>query len=158
MAHEDRKDFNAMLRKDNGMPKIQIITDQAAIEKYGGSRMFFAPPAAYDAVMKTIPPGKVTTVGRIRSLFAEQNQADFTDPMTAGIFISIVAWASFQRGKDETPYWRTLKADGELNPKYPGGIEAQREKLEAEGHTIVCRGRKNIRYYVKNYEDALFVW
>lgn len=73
MAHEDRKDFNAMLRKDNGMPKIQIITDQAAIEKYGGSRMFFAPPAAYDAVMKTIPPGKVTTVGRIRSLFAEQN-------------------------------------------------------------------------------------
>ena len=28
MAHEDRKDFNAMLRKDNGMPKIQIITDQ----------------------------------------------------------------------------------------------------------------------------------
>lgn len=78
--------------------------------------------------------------------------------MTAGIFISIVAWASFQRGQDETPYWRTLKADGELNPKYPGGIEAQREKLEAEGHTIVCRGRKNIRYYVKNYEDALFVW
>ncbi len=50
--------------------------------------------------------------------------------MTAGIFISIVAWASFQRGQDETPYWRTLKADGELNPKYPGGIEAQREKLK----------------------------
>ena len=56
-----------------------------------------------------------------------------------------------------TPYWRTLKANGELNAKYPGGIEAQKEKLEAEGHTIVQKGRKNIRYYVKDYERALFV-
>lgn len=45
---------------------------------------------------------------------------------------------------------------GELNAKYPGGIEAQKEKLEVEGHTIVQKGRKNIRYYVKDYENALF--
>ena len=49
-----------------------------------------------------------------------------------------------------------MKADGELNSKYPGGVEAQKEKLEAEGHTIIQKGRKNIRYYVKDYEDALF--
>ena len=30
------------------------------------------------------------------------------------------------------------------------------EKLEAEGHTIVERGRKNLRYYVQDYEQALF--
>lgn len=70
--------------------------------------------------------------------------------------MSIVAWASFQRTEDETPYWRTLKANGELNPKYPGGIEAQKEKLESEGHTIIEKGRKNIKYYVKDYENALF--
>lgn len=45
--------------------------------------------------------------------------ADFTEPITAGIFVSIVAWASYQRSEDETPYWRTLKANGELNAKYP---------------------------------------
>ena len=33
MANEDKKDFNAMLMKDNGMPKIQIITDEATIKK-----------------------------------------------------------------------------------------------------------------------------
>ena len=38
----------------------------------------------------------------------------------------------------------------------PNGIEAQKEKLEAEGHTIIQRGRKNIRYYVKDYENSLF--
>lgn len=157
MTKEDKKDFNAMLRNSKGMPKIQIVTDQKSIEKYGGNRMYFAPPSDYDSVMKKIPYGKVITVGRIREYFARKADADFTDPMTAGIFVSIAAWASYQRnGKDETPYWRTLKADGELNPKYPGGAEAQKEKLESEGHVIIQRGRKNIRYYVKDYEDSVF--
>ena len=49
-----------------------------------------------------------------------------------------------------------MKAGGELNPKYPGGVEAQKARLEAEGHTVVRRGRKNIRYYVDGYEKALF--
>lgn len=156
MANEEKKDFNAMLHKDTDMPKIQIITDQAAIEKYGGERMYFAPPVVYDAIMKTVPWGKVVTVGMIRAYLAEKNHADFTDPITAGIFVSIAAWASYQRSEQETPYWRTLKANGELNAKYPGGVEAQRAKLEAEGHTVIQTGRKNLRYYVKDYESALF--
>lgn len=156
MAHEDRKDFNAMLRRDNGMPKIQIVTDQATIQKYGGERMYFAPPIAYDALMRAVPRGKVITLGEIRAHLARQNGADFTDPITAGIFVSIAAWASAQRAGDETPYWRTLKAGGELNPKYPGGVQAQRERLEAEGHTVLRKGRKHLRYYVKDYQEVLF--
>ena len=157
MANEDKKDFNAMLHKASDMPKIQIVTDEASIKKYGGERMYFAPPVSYDMIMKKIPYGKVVTVGMIRHYQAKENGADFTDPITAGIFVSIAAWASYQRTEDETPYWRTLKANGELNPKYPGGVEAQRTKLEAEGHTIIRRGRTNIRYYVKDYEETAFV-
>lgn len=156
MANEDKKDFNAMLHDSKDMPKFQTITDQSSIEKYGGSKMYFAPPIDYDKVMKRIPYGKLMTVGKIREYFAKQNHADFTEPITAGIFVSIVAWASEQRTEDKTPYWRTLKAKGELNAKYPGGIEAQKERLEAEGHTIIQKGRKNIRYYVEDYEKALF--
>ena len=156
MANEAKKDFNAMLQNSKDMPKIQIITDKKSIEKYGGNRMFFAPPLDYDRVMRRIPYGKLITVGDIRAHFARENQADFTDPITAGIFVSICAWASFQRTIDETPYWRTLKANGELNPKYPGGAEAQKAKLEAEGHTVVTKGRTNIRYFVKDYEKTLY--
>lgn len=156
MANEEKKDFNAMLHKDTDMPRIQIVTDQATIKKYGGEKMFFAPPVTYDEIMKKVPRGKVITVGAIREYLAEENGADFTDPITAGIFVSIAAWASHQRTEDKTSYWRTLKANGELNAKYPGGIAAQKEKLEAEGHTVVERGRKNIRYYVKDYEKVLF--
>ena len=155
MAKEDKKDFIAMLRDSKDMPKIQIITDQKSIEKYGGDRMYFAPPMDYDAAMRRVPYGKLTTVGDIRAYFAKQSGADFTEPITAGIFVSIAAWASYQRGEDETPWWRTLKAKGELNPKYPGGAEAQKEKLEAEGHTVIRKGRTKINYVVKDYEKSL---
>ena len=156
MANEDKKDFNAMLNDSKDMPKFQTITDEKSIEKYGGDRMYFAPPIDYDKVMRLVPLGKLLTVGAIREYFANANGADFTEPITAGIFVSIAAWASFQRNNDKTPYWRTLKANGELNPKYPGGIEAQKKLLEKEGHIIIQKGRKNIRYYVKDYEKALF--
>ena len=93
MANENKKDFNAMLRDGKDMPKIVEITDEKSIEKYGGRRMYFAPPLDYDAVMRRVPEGKVITVGDIREYFAAQNDADFTDPITAGIFCSIAAWA-----------------------------------------------------------------
>ena len=156
MANEDKKDFNAMLADSRDMPRIQIVTDEKTIQKYGGNRMYFAPPAAYDEVMKKVPFGKVITAGDIREYFARANDADFTEPITAGIFVSIAAWAGHQRDTDKTPYRRTLKAGGELNPKYPGGITSQKQMLEAEGHRIIQKGRKNIRYYVADYEKAVF--
>ena len=155
MANEEKKDFNAMLHQNKDMPKIQILKDQASIQKYGGEKMYFAPPMAYDALMRRAPLGKLLTVGAMREQLARKAGADFTDPITAGIFVSIAAWASHQRQQDKTPYWRTLKAGGELNPKYPGGELAQKQKLEAEGHVVLQKGRKNIKYYVKDYEKAL---
>lgn len=70
--------------------------------------------------------------------------------MTTAIFAHMVAHAAEEaiQAKDKTPYWRTLKIGGELNPKYPGGIEAQMARLEAEGHTVVQRGK---RYFVEDF-------
>lgn len=157
MAKEDKKDFNAMLQDSKDMPKFQTITDEESIKKFGGSKMYFAPPIDYDAIMKRVPFGKLLTVGKIREYLAVKSGADFTEPITAGIFVSIAAWASHQRTEDKTPYWRTLKSNGELNSKYPGGAEAQKEKLEKEGHTVLQRGRKNVVYYVKDYGKSLYL-
>ena len=66
MANEDKKDFNAMLNDSKDMPKFKTITDAKSIEKYGGDKMYFAPPIEYDKVMKLVPYVKVTTVGNIR--------------------------------------------------------------------------------------------
>lgn len=73
MANEDKKDFNTMLHDNKDMPKFQTITDLKSIEKYGGDRMYFAPPIDYDKIMKQIPFGKVITVGKIREYFAKKN-------------------------------------------------------------------------------------
>ena len=156
MANESKKDFNAMLDDPKDMPKTVVITDPESIRKYGGSRMFFAPPKTYDMLMKQVPFDQVVTVGVLRDVLAQANGADFTDPITAGIFVLITAWAAWQRGDDRVPYWRILKAKGELNDKYPRGALAQKERLEAEGHTIIQRGRTNLRYFVKDYEQALY--
>ena len=153
MANE--KNFNAMLKNNKDMPKIQIITDERTIKRYGGTKMLLAPPIFYDELMKRVPEGRLLTVGAIREYLAKQNNADFTDPMTAGIFVNIAAWASYQRNEDITPYWRTIKSNGELNPKYPEGIELQKRLLEEEGHTIITGGLKNIKYYVKDFESSL---
>lgn len=156
MANEEKKDFNAMLLDPKDMPKMQIITDEKTIRKYGGSRMYFAPPLAYDTIMKQIPEGKVITVKAIREYLARINNADFTEPITAGAFVSIAAWASHQRRTKLTPFWRTLRANGEVHPKFPGAPDFQIRKLEEEGHRIIRRGRKNIRYYVEDYGEVLF--
>lgn len=156
MTKEDGKDFNTMLHDNKDMPKILTVTDPKTAERYGGNRMYIAPPIEYDRIMRRVPFGKVITTGMIRDFLAKANDTDFTDPMTAGMFVSIAAWASHQRPDDKIPYWRTLKADGELNPRYPGGTEEQKKRLEAEGHRIVAKGRKHIRYYVEDYMDCLF--
>ena len=72
MANEDKKDFNAMLHDSKDMPKFQIITDVKSIEKYGGDRMYFAPPVDYDKVMRLVPFGKLLTTGTIRDYFAKK--------------------------------------------------------------------------------------
>ncbi|VVB62208.1 Uncharacterised protein [uncultured archaeon] len=50
------------------------------------------------------------------------------------------------------PYWRTLKADGFLNEKYPGGALAQKKLLEQEGFTILKKGKK---FVVKDFENYI---
>ncbi|HWP21272.1 MAG TPA: hypothetical protein VN417_00920 [Candidatus Cryosericum sp.] len=148
-----RKSSNEKLRYSGDMPKIVEVTDPREIVRNGGTKLLIAPPLAYDEIMRRVPFGKVITTDAIRVYLAKQNGADSTCPLTAGIFINIAAQASSERLEDETPYWRTLKREGELNEKYPGGIEAQCARLEQEGHTILQKGK---RFFVRNYQASVF--
>lgn len=99
--------------------------------------MYFAPPIDYDKIMRLVPCGKLLTVGTIREYFAKQSGADFTESITADIFVSIVAWASFQRAEDKTPYWRTLKTNGELNAKSPVVLKHKRRYFKRKDTLIL---------------------
>ncbi|HMJ89772.1 MAG TPA: hypothetical protein VK530_08140 [Candidatus Acidoferrum sp.] len=45
-----------------------------------------------------------------------------------------------------------MKAGGELNPKYPGGIQELKKRLADEGHRVTQRGK---RWFVDDFERAL---
>jgi hypothetical protein len=150
----EKKSFNQQLQDSKNMPIISELTDPKAIARYGGTKLLIAPPLAYDEIMKKVPKGKIITSDYIRSYFADKHGADNTCPLTAGIFINIAAKASVERGGiDETPYWRTLKKDGELNEKYPGGIQEQKMHLEMEGLSIIQKGK---RFFVKDYKEYFY--
>ena len=148
-----KKTYNEKLATKGDLPKVEDISDQpGAVARWGGTKMLIAEPMAYNHIMGKIPKGKLTTTTDIRTHLAKQHKADFTCPLTAGIFTNIAAHASEERSQNKIPYWRTLKKDGEINPKYPGGTAAQIALLESEGHRITQKGN---RYFVVNYQTKL---
>ncbi len=148
-----RKSYNEKLYSPGDLPKVVDLSDKPeAVKRLGGSLMLVAEPSAYHAIMANVPEGKVITVDRIRIYLAKAAGADVTCPLTAGIFTNICAHASLERDEDKIAYWRTLKTNGELNPKYPDGVEGQKHLLEKEGHTVIQKGK---RYFVQDFEKVL---
>lgn len=119
-----------------------------------GSSMIVSTPREVDGLMKTVRKGKLTTISEVRECLAQRHGTDIACPISTGIFINLSAAAAAemqaQGRKRVTPYWRTLKAGGELNPKYPGGVLAHRKLLQAEGFAVVKKGKN--KYIVSNYQ------
>ena len=153
-----KKTFNEKLHNAGDLPRVEFVGDDSKMAlRFGGGNMLIAAPLEYDEIMRHIPEGKVITSTEIREFLAEKHHADFTCQLTAGIFINIVANASRERelagSEDLVPFWRTLKKDGELNEKYPDGIDGQKMLLETEGQEIIKKGK---RYFVKEYQKSLY--
>jgi alkylated DNA nucleotide flippase Atl1 len=123
----------------------------------GANSMVVSTPREVDSLLRQIPEGRLVTLNEIRGHLAQQYGADITCPVSTAIFINIAAAAAEEmRAQGEshiTPYWRALKPGGKLNEKYPGGAEAQKAKLEAEGFTVVLSRRG---YVVQEYEQFLY--
>jgi alkylated DNA nucleotide flippase Atl1 len=148
-----KKTYNEKLHNAGDLPKVEDLSGKPeAVARFGGSKMLIAEPIQYNDVMASIPEGKVTTMDRVRTFLATRAGADVTCPLTAGIFSNICAHASVERETDKIPYWRTLKSKGELNEKYPDGIDGHKVLLEMEGHTVVQKGK---RFFVQDFEDKL---
>ncbi len=149
-----KKTYNQKLHDSNGLPKIVDLSDKPGfVEHYGVTTMLVAAPMQFNEIMAKVPEGKIITTDRIRDYLAKQANAGITCTLTAGLFINTCAHASEERDSDQIPYWRTVKAKGELNEKYPDGIDGQRMHLEMEGHEIIQKGK---RYFVKDYQDKLW--
>jgi alkylated DNA nucleotide flippase Atl1 len=152
-----RKTWREKLADDKDLPRVVEITNKMS-KRWGTGTVVIPAPREVDEIMRKVPRGKLITINQIRALLAQKHGASIGCPITTGIFTNIAARAAEEAAaegkKDITPYWRTLKSGGELNEKYPGGVEAQAARLREEGH-IIEPDRAGKPKKVKDFEKAL---
>jgi hypothetical protein len=150
-----KKTWREKLQDDKGLPKVGPIDGRIAVGRSSGT-MVIPTPRDVDALMRRVPRGELTTIDDLRAALAAKYKVDVTCPITTGIFAWMAAQAADEASSageaDITPYWRTLKSKGELNPKYPGGPAAITARLEAEGHTVIQKGKRS---FVRDFDKAL---
>lgn len=161
-----KKSWQEKLADKQSFPKIVKLEKRFpcynAVHKMGaevGDEVVLVNPSEVVEIMKKVPEGKLITIVEICKKIAKKHEVKACCSLTAGIFIMTAANAveeAAKQGKNlNIPYWRTLKADGFLNEKYPGGAESHKEKLEKEGIKVVQKGKK---YLVQNYQNFLVNW
>lgn len=134
-----KKSWQEKLHDSKDLPKVEKITGKMST-RWGTGTVVIPAPIEVDEIMRQVPKGKLITINLIREKLAKKHGATIGCPITTGIFAWVAAHAAeeawLQGKKDITPYWRTLKSGGELNEKYPSGIEVQAARLKEEGHSI----------------------
>ncbi len=142
-----RKSWQEKLADSKDLPKVVEITDKMS-KRWGTGTVVVPAPKEVDEIMKRVPKGKLITINQIRAILAQKHGATIACPITTGIFARIAASAAEEAAaageKDITPYWRTLKAGGVINEKYPGGVAGQKVLLEQEGHKVIQKGKKSV--------------
>jgi len=118
-------------------PKIKRIDiDFADIP--AGSNMFIATPKIIDKYIQEIGVGKRIDTKTLRKDLAIAHNADYTCPVTAGIFLRIVAEANYeklQQGKNVeeiTPFWRVIEPNSVLAKKLTFGQDFLLQQIEKE--------------------------
>ena len=154
MSHK-RKSWHEKLADSKCHPTVFQITEKQS-KRWGSGTCVIPAPMDVDELMRRVPKGKLTTIDEMRKVLARRHGTNIACPITTGIFSWIAAHAAAeaeaQGQKRVTPYWRTLKTGGELNPKYPGGVVALKQKLAAEGHDVV---QKRNRYFIEGFARSL---
>ena len=154
--NDDPFKYRNRLHDEKDFPKIKTIPKK--LHKSWGIGKFVMPsPLEVNSLMKKVSKGKLTTINQLRGILAKKYKTTTACPIVTGIFVIIAARAAeeeLKEGKKRvTPYWRTIKSNGIINEKYPGGIAAQKKILKQEGHIILSKGKN---YIVENYKNKLF--
>jgi hypothetical protein len=153
---EDKKSLPKILKLEKRFPCYNALHKMGADV---GDNIILVNSGEVVEIMKKVPKGKLATIVEICKAIAKNHQVKGCCSLTTGIFIMTIANAVeefISKGEKSSltkiPYWRTLKADGFLNEKYPGGLEAHKKLLQEESFQIIARGKK---YQVANFDKYL---
>jgi alkylated DNA nucleotide flippase Atl1 len=125
-------------------PRIVTLTTPKG-NNYPVGRMLIASPAAISALLERVPNGCVLKSGDLRTALAGAYGADYTCPMTTGIFLRMAAESADAAGADDAvPWWRVVRDDGGLIDTLPGGSARQARQLQREGLTTSSAKRPRV--------------
>lgn len=94
-------------------PEI-VTSERDFADVPAGASMLMATPAIVANYIKHIPKGRTGSLQQMRKDLAAEYHADYMCPITAGIFLRIVAEAAYEeyeKGKalkNITPFWRMI--------------------------------------------------
>jgi hypothetical protein len=150
---EDQAHFPEIHKLEKRFPCYNAVHKMGAEE---GDDIILVNPSEVVKIMKQVPKSKLITIVEICKKIARQHNVKGCCSLTTGIFIMTAANAAEEANKEgkslDIPYWRTLKSDGFLNPKYPGGQEAHKKLLEQEGHKVIQKGKN---FLVRDFQKYL---
>ncbi len=103
-----------------------------------GCLMYISTPQEINDFVNNIEFGKVVTPPEMREALAQTHEAEYTCPVTTGIFLRIVAEAAFealnnnQKIDQVTPFWRAIEAGSPLAKKLTCGNQFIVDLQQAE--------------------------
>ena len=119
-------------------PEIKAI-EKPFMGMSAGDLMCIPTPHLIDEYIRSIPYGKTVSMELMRKDIALETRADFTCPLTTGIFLRIVAEAALEQLafhgniKRITPFWRVVEPKSRLASKLSCGPEFIVAQRTAEG-------------------------
>lgn len=114
-------------------------TDAGFADIPAGSSMLIANPQIIDAYIRQIPKGSFVDIKQLRKDLAAEYNAQYSCPVTTGIFIRIVAEAAYEQYEKGTPlskitpFWRALNPNSPSAKKVSFGIDFLLEQQKKEG-------------------------
>ena len=125
--------------------EAKVVKTPPKMSRFGKGTMLIPTPKLVNDLLGKVRKGKLVTVRELRRRLAADFAVDVTCPLTTGIFLRIAAEAAEEdraNGRKRiTPYWRVVKDDGSLNPRFPGGVDNQARYLRREGFTLNHNGK-----------------
>jgi hypothetical protein len=104
-----------------------------------GSKMLIATPKIVDGYVRQIPKRHFTDIKQMRKDLAAEYGAEYTCPVTTGIFLRIVAenaYEEFEKGKSLNkiaPFWRAMSIKSPSAKKLTFGIKFLKDQQKQEG-------------------------
>jgi hypothetical protein len=116
-----------------------IVVISKTLGKFFGcsGKMLKPSRATIEAFINEIPEDRLVTTDLMRKELARWHGVEVTCPYDTRMVLQSIA----NDPQTQVPYWRVLKANGEINPNYPGGQQGHAVQIQAAGFNLETAGK-----------------